>query len=164
VIVVSDASPLTALAKVDGFSVLQKLYGQIVISGEVYAGLVAGAGLAGAVEISNSPWIEVKLIRSSADLIQAQRHFGLGQGELSTMILAKEIQADLIIFDDPAARKIAQREGFKVVGTLSTLEACYRKGYLPELRETYARMLKRGIYANRDLIHASLESFHLPPL
>jgi predicted nucleic acid-binding protein len=51
VIVASDSSPLIALAKIDCFSLLQKLYGQIVISSEVYAEVVvAGAGLAGSVD------------------------------------------------------------------------------------------------------------------
>ena len=63
-----------------------------------------------------------------------------------------------------SARKIAQKQGLKVVGTVGTLEACYRKGYLSDLREAYNRMLKRGLYTNRDLIHASLGNFNLPPL
>jgi len=59
VIVVSDSSPLIALAKTDCFPLLQKLYGQIVISGEVYNEVVvAGAGLAGAADTSKSAWTE----------------------------------------------------------------------------------------------------------
>lgn len=80
------------------------------------------------------------------------------------MLLAKEIQADLIIFEDLGARKIAQKEGFKVVGTVAILETCYRKGYLSDLREAYGRMLKRGIYMNLDLINLSLSSFNLPSI
>jgi predicted nucleic acid-binding protein len=165
VIVVSDSSPLIALAKIDCFSLLQKLYGQVVISREVYAEVVvAGAGLAGAADTSTSPWIDVRQINNPADLTQAKLRFGLGIGELSTMILAKEIQANLIIFDDLGARKIAQKEGFKVVGTLGILEACYRKGYLHDLREAYDPMIKRGLYVNLELINASLMSVKLPPI
>jgi predicted nucleic acid-binding protein len=80
------------------------------------------------------------------------------------MILAKEIQADLVIVDDLGARKIAQKEGFKVVGTPGVLEACYRKGLLPDLREAYDRMVKRGLYVNLDLINTSLKILNLPPL
>lgn len=70
-IVVSDSSPLIALAKIDYFFLLQKLYGKIVISGEVHAEVVvAGAGRAGAADTSKSPWIEVKQIKNPADLTQ----------------------------------------------------------------------------------------------
>lgn len=161
-IVVSDSSPLIALAKIDCFSLLQKLYGQIVISSEVYAEVVvAGAGLAGAADTSKSSWVEVKHIKNPADLTQAKHRFGLGIGELSTMILAKEIQADLIIFDDLGARKLAQTEGFKVQGTIAILEACFRKRHLADLRDVYIRLLRRGVYLNQELLNASLKSFDL---
>ncbi len=164
-IVVSDSSPLIALAKIDCFALLQKLYGQIVISSEVYAEVVVtGAGLAGAADTSKSTWIEVRQIKNPADLTRAKLRFGLGLGELSTMLLAKEIGADLIIVDDLGARKIAQKEGFKIVGTIAILEACYRKGNLSDLREAYGRLLKRSIYINLDLMNASLKGFNLPPL
>ncbi|HEV2988975.1 MAG TPA: hypothetical protein VG759_11070 [Candidatus Angelobacter sp.] len=161
-IVASDSSPLIALAKIDCFSLLQKLYGQIVISSEVYAEVVVvGAGLAGAADTSMSSWVEVKHIKNPADLTQAKLRFGLGIGELSTMILAKEIQADLIIFDDLGARKLAQAEGFKVQGSIAILEACFRKGHLADLRDAYIRLLRRGVYLNQDLLNASLKSFGL---
>jgi pentatricopeptide repeat protein len=165
VIVVSDSSPLIALAKIDSFALLQKLYGTLIISGEVYAEVViAGAGLAGATETSKSPWIEVRQIKNLADLAAAQIRFGLGAGELSTMILAKEILADLIILDDLGARKLAQKEGFKVQGCIAILESCFRKGYLSDLRQAYERMLKRGVYFDRQLLNLSLKTFNFPPV
>jgi predicted nucleic acid-binding protein len=69
VIVVCDSSPLIALAKIDSFVLFQKLYGGLIISGEVYAEVVvAGAGLAGATDTSKSAWIEVRQIKNPADL------------------------------------------------------------------------------------------------
>ena len=162
-IVVSDSSPLIALAKIDYFALLEKLYGRIVISGEVYGEVVVGgAGLPGAADTAKAAWVEVRQIKNPADLTRAKLRFGLGIGELSSMILAREIQADLIILDDLGARKIVQKEGFKVAGTIATLEACYRKGHLPDLREAYKRMLESRIYVNLDLMNASLKSFNLP--
>ena len=164
-IVLADSSPLIALAKIDLFFLLQKLFGSVTISGEVYAEVVvAGAGMAGAADTSKSPWIEVRQIKNSADLTMAQTRFGLGAGELSTIILAKEIRADLIILDDLGARKLAQKEGFKVQGTIAILEACFRKGYFADLRQAYSQLLSKGVYLNRDLLNISLNTFNLPPL
>src|SRR5437870_2717598 len=104
---------------------MRKLFGAIVIPDEVYAEVVvAGAGLSGATETSNAPWIEVRQLRNRADLTAAQVRFGLGAGELSTILLAQELDADLVILDDLAARKLAQNEGFRVQGCVAILEAC----------------------------------------
>jgi len=47
------------------------------------------------------------------------------------------VGADLVILDDLAARKLGQKQGFRVQGTVAVLEACYRKGSLADLRHVY---------------------------
>jgi len=90
VIVVSNSSPLIALAKIDSFSLLQRVYGELFIPSEVYDEVaIAGAGHAGAVETSASHWIHVHRIKNSVDLAASHARFGLGAGELSTIILAQ---------------------------------------------------------------------------
>lgn len=173
-IVVCDSSPLISLAKIDSFLLFQKLYGGLIISGEVYAEVVvAGAGLTGAADTSKAAWIEVRQIKNPADLTLAQFRFGLEVGELSTMILAREVGAGLVIFDDLGARKIAQKEGFKVQGCVAILEACFRKGFLADLRNAYKQMLQKGVYLNQQLLtpvlkvsifHRSKHSMSVPLL
>lgn len=53
-----------------------------------------------------------------------------GIGELSAILLATELHADLIIVDDLRARKLAQAHGLNVQGCIGVLEASFRKGYL----------------------------------
>ena len=98
------------------------------------------------------------------DLAAAQQRFGLGVGELSTLILAKEIDANLLLLDDLGARKLAQREGFRVQGSIGVLEACFKKSYLLDLRGAYELLLTRGVYLNRALLNLSLESWGFVPL
>jgi predicted nucleic acid-binding protein len=94
----------------------------------------------------------------------AQQRFGLGLGELSTLILAREVGSDLVIIDDLGARRLAQRDGFRVQGTIGVLEACFRRGYLTDLREAYELLLQRGVYLDRALLNLSLESCKLAPI
>jgi len=165
VTVVSNSSPLISLAKIESFDLLHKLYGTLTISPEVYAEVVvSGARLPGSAETSNSPWIQVKPVKRPDDITAAQARFGLGLGEVSTLILAKEIGADLVILDDLGARKLAQGQGFRVQGTIAILEACFRKGFISDLRGAYQQLLKRGVYLNRDLLNQSLASFKLGPV
>jgi uncharacterized protein len=162
VTVVSNSSPLISLAKIETFHLLHRLYGNLIISTEVYAEVVlSGALLPGSSEVSGAAWIHVRQIKRPADVTAAQRRFGLGLGELSALILAKEITADLVILDDLRARRLAQREGFRVQGTIGLLDACFRRGYLSDLRGTYELSLKRGVYLDRGLLNLSPESCKL---
>jgi predicted nucleic acid-binding protein len=136
VTVVSNSSPLISLAKIESFHLLQQLYGSLTISTEVYAEVVvSGAGLPGSFEISTSPWIQVKQVKRPDGITAAQEVFGLDIGELSTLILAKELGADLVILDDLGARKLAQREGFRVQGSIAILELVSARVYSPILEQ-----------------------------
>jgi predicted nucleic acid-binding protein len=100
-IVVADSSPLIILSKIGCFELLRDLYSPLFISGEVHEEIViAGAGLPGATQVAQSRWIEVKALSNSEALAEAQLKFGLGLGELSTIALAKELNADIALIDD----------------------------------------------------------------
>ncbi len=76
--------------------------------------VISGSRLPGAFETANAEWIKVRQVHNRMDVTAAQGRFGLGAGELSTIILAKEIEAELVILDDLGA--FAHREGFRVQG------------------------------------------------
>ena len=162
--VVSDSSPLISLAKIESFHLLQQLYGSLTITADVYAEVViAGAGFPGSSETSSSAWIQVKQIKRPDDLTARRtvrpryrrtQHAHSGEGTWSRPGL----------LDDLRARKLAQREGFRVQGSVAVLEACFRKGFLIDLRGAYEQLLKRGVFLNRDLLNRSLQSLRLPPI
>src|SRR5260370_33220565 len=87
--------------------------------------VVAGAGLPGAWELLKAEWIEVKSIQNPGGLLSAQRKYGLGSGEMSTILLAKELSANPVLLDDYRARKLAKAEGLEILGTVGLLEAFY---------------------------------------
>ena len=97
----------------------------MVITPEVYAEVVvSGWGLPGAQPTKEASWIEVLPLKAPVSLASAQARFALVIGELSTLVLAREIGADLVLLDDLTARKLAQREELRVQGTRGILEAC----------------------------------------
>ena len=164
-IVVSDSSPLITLSKINCFALLEKLFGKVFISSDVHAEVVtAGSGRSGALDISTSQWIEVRRISNPSALASMKAKSAFGIGELSSILLAKELHADLIVVDDLGARKLAQGHGLKVQGCIGVLEASFRKGYLPDLRHAYLEMLKHGMYVDRQLLNVSLKTFNLSPL
>ena len=85
-------------------------------------------------------------------------------GELSAILLARQVGADLIILDDLGARRMAHLEGFRVQGSIGVLERSFVKGHVLDLRQAYAQLLEKGVYLDRQLLNTSLESFGLPLL
>ena len=125
--------------------------------------VVFGAGLPGASEVERAKWIELKNLANPADLLAAQQKHALGLGELSTILLAKEIHATTTLLDDYNARKLASAEGLQVRGTVGLLETFYLRGYLPDLRVAFRQLLAHS-YIEQKLLDLRLRALGLTPL
>jgi predicted nucleic acid-binding protein len=163
--VVSDASPLIALARIDCLDLLPRLYGNILIPTEVYAEIVvAGSGLPGAGQIAEAKWIEVCPVSAAAAVAEAVQRTGLGAGEVSAVILAKEVTAGLTLIDERRAREYAKGEGLEVIGCVGILESLHRHGLLADLRGAYARLLDHEFRIDKRVLQESLARLKLTPL
>lgn len=161
---VADSSPLVILAKLGCFDLLNRLFPRLYISREVHHEVVvSGAGLPGASGVAKAEWIEVKQLQNQADLMAAQEKYALGVGELSTILLGKEIQADALLLDDYNARKLARAEGFQVRGSVGLLETFYLGGHLTDLRAAFRQLLAHS-YIEQRLLDLRLRALGLPPL
>jgi predicted nucleic acid-binding protein len=164
VTVVADSSPLVILTKLGCFDLLNKVFRRLDISAEVYHEVVvAGAGLPGATEVANAKWVEVRNLQNQADLLAAQQNYALGVGELSTILLGKELHASAVLLDDYKARKLATAEGLQVRGSVGLLETFYLRGYLTDLRATFRQLLTDS-YIDQRLLDRRLRALGLPLL
>ncbi len=125
--------------------------------------VVAGAGLPGATEVANAKWVEVRNLQNQADLLAAQQNYALGVGELSTILLGKELHANAVLLDDYKARKLATTEGLQVRGSVGLLETLYLRGYLTDLRATFRQLLTDS-YIDQRLLDRRLRALGLPLL
>jgi predicted nucleic acid-binding protein len=142
VIVVSDSSPLIALAEVGSFHLLSALYPKVYLPSEVYNEVViAGTGLPAAREVSQAPWIEVMAVKDGAALQSEMKRSGLGPGEVGVVHLARELGALVVMIDDRKARRYAQSFGLIAVGCIGILEALHHKGLIVDLRAIYQHLL-----------------------
>jgi len=119
VIIVSNAGPLIALAKIERFGLLRELFGKLYIPQAVYDEVVViGTGRAGANETEQavSDWIEVQEVK---DLVMVKSLLTkLGKGESEAIALALEAKADLVLLDDYKARATAEFMGLNMTGTV----------------------------------------------
>lgn len=154
-VVVSDASPLINLARVNQFHVLAALYGQIVIPQAVYDEVVVrGEGRDGNREVKEATWIDVQVPQDEL----AVRALGaeLGRGEASAIILAQELHSPLLIIDEIRGRRIALQLGLKVHGILGILTRAKREGRIVSLRQALDLLRERGTWIDQELYNEVL--------
>lgn len=164
-IVVSNASPLIIHAKLGQFDLLARLFTGIVIAPEVWEEVVVkGAGLPGAAEVQQASWVRLEAVANPAQLAIWQAQHNLGLGELATILLAKELAADLALIDECRARVLAQAEGVSPFGVIGVLELGYRKGENVDLRQAYQSLLTIGARVDRRVLNQSLAACSLPLL
>lgn len=149
-VVVSDASPLINLARVNQFDLLATFYGQIVIPEAVYEEVVVrGEGRDGSREVKEATWIDVLLPQD--ELAVHALGAELGRGEASAIILAQELDSPLLIIDEIRGRRIAIQLGLKIHGTLGILTRAKREGRVVSLRQALDLLRARGSWIDQEL-------------
>jgi len=112
-VVVSNSTPLIALASIGRFSALRELFTQIHIPQAVLSE-VAGdkRRRAGSREILAASWINTVQVENiaSVDFLRTL----VDQGEAESIVLSRELNANLLLIDDKDGRKIAESAGIPV--------------------------------------------------
>lgn len=152
-IVVSDASPLIALARIERLELLRSLFGRLIIPNAVWRELVlSGDDKAGNKALLQADWVETHSV-SDDTLTNLLRH-DLGAGESEAIVLAKELGADFLLIDERLGRSAAKNLGIKTVGLIGALIEARRRGLLPdaplianELREKAGFWISKELYA-----------------
>ncbi len=151
-IVVSNTSPLTNLASIGQFDLLYRLYPNINITDGVWDELNAMENRwPGGEEVAAARWIKRYSVRNQL-LVNALRR-DIDCGEAESIVLAIELEADLILLDEKEGRHAAQRLGLKMVGVVGILLEAKKKGFvdtvrphLDALRQVAGFYLKESLY------------------
>ena len=149
-LVVTNTTPIIALALIGRLDLLQKLYGQVIAPSAVQAEVVAGGpGGIGCAELLQAAWIRIVALKDPgrADLLA-----DLDRGEAEVIVLAQEINADLVIVDERLARRHAKRLGLKLTGTLGILLRAKQVGLVDAVAPMIEQLRFGGIRLNDALV------------
>lgn len=140
-VVVSDASPLIALHRIDHIALLEALFGTVAIPPAVKVEVTPGVPLPG--------WVEERSLAqpSSAQVLRAV----LDAGESEAIALALELSASRLLIDERAGRRLAQGLGLVVTGTLGVLYMAKRQGQLSAIRPLIDTLIAGGFRVAPDL-------------
>jgi predicted nucleic acid-binding protein len=154
--VVSNASPLINLARVQRFDLLKHFYGRVTIPTAVYDEVVIrGQERDGSRDLRNAAWITGATPKD--DLAVSALAAQLDRGEASAIILARELDAELLLIDEIRGRRVAETLGVKITGTPGILARAKREGLIPNLRDEIARLQSQGTWIHPKLVQDILE-------
>jgi predicted nucleic acid-binding protein len=157
VIVVSNTSPLTNLAAIGQFNLLQALFDEIYVAEGVVAELSApGNTWPGAVEVEKAHWIRVEQVNNRS-LVDALR-LDLDFGEAETIALAIQLQAGLVLLDEHTGRRAAQYLNLTVMGVVGLFMRSKKLGLLDEVRPQLDNLREHaGFYLSQSVYEHALQ-------
>ena len=155
-IVVSDSTILIGLEKIGKSHLLREIFSKIFIPEEVFKEVVErGKGKPGSKVIKEAAWIEVKPVK---DRIQVSFLLGsLEKGEAEVLVLARELEADLILLDEEKARKSAVIAGFEIMGLLGLFILAKNLGLIYEVRPLVDELMIKKFRISDKIIEETLK-------
>ena len=156
-IVVSNTTPILSLYKIGRLSLLPSLFDTIIVPKAVYNEIaVLGRGKQGHEAIDTASYIHIKDVQNilAVNLLRAQ----LDYGEAEVIVLAREIEADVLLLDEKKARRIAQANAQPVIGTIGILQAAKDKGLIPDMKTPLDDLIAHGIWIDRNLYQLVLKN------
>ncbi len=132
-IVVSNTSPITNLAAIGQFDLLQKLFSTVRIPEAVWDELNAGSTTwPGCREVADSPWVERCVVESGPLVVDLAGD--LGRGEAESITLSLQIEADTVLLDEAEGRRRARRLGLRPMGVCGVLLGAKAHGHVQSVR------------------------------
>lgn len=154
-LILTDASPLIGLDRVEGLGWLRSLFGTVEMTRSVVLEVTGERGPEGGIVAAiDAGW----LIAREHDPEGPARPPHLGDGEWSTILAARECPGPcLALIDDRLARREARAAGVQLAGTAAVIGMARARGLIPSAREVFERLLQSDFRISPGVIRGVLE-------
>jgi predicted nucleic acid-binding protein len=143
-IVVSDTSPILNLAAVGKLHLLRDLYAEIVVPPSVQNELSRNA-----IQLDPS-WTRVVAALNQGDVAALREQ--LDPGEAEAIVVAAELEAELLLVDEKRGRRVAIDRGLEVTGLLGVLAEAKARSLIPRCQPVLDDMIRiAGFWIGDDL-------------
>lgn len=130
-LIVSDTTPILSLLKVGRLELLRQLFGVVVIPRAVYDELVCHPGYREEADaVLQSKFLAVCDLADSRAATEILRKERLDAGESEAIALAEERRADVLLMDERRGRRVAEKRGLRMTGTIGVLLYACDEGLL----------------------------------
>jgi predicted nucleic acid-binding protein len=155
-LLVSNTGPLIALAGINRLDILQSLFQEVLVPGEVHQEIIEGGshGL-GLEAYHRANWLQIQPQHTGLDPLLIAV---LDKGEAAVIQLARTRQADYLLMDERKGRKIARSTyGLSVVGTAGILVEAKKQALLDRVSHALAQMRENGYYIHDAIVELALQ-------
>lgn len=152
--IVSNTSPLIALACIDQLSCLEQIFNSWVVPPAVFK------------EATRDKKPFSRLFEKEAggkiknpknqDLVESLT-LTIDQGEAEVVVLAEKLDIKRVLMDDKKGRRIAKERGLNPIGTLGVLIKSKNKGEIKAVKPLLDRLIENGIRISEDLYLEALK-------
>ncbi|WP_058557057.1 DUF3368 domain-containing protein [Thiohalocapsa sp. ML1] len=158
-VVIADAGPLIALARIEHLSLLPTPYGTVTVPEAVLAELRLDSDRPGARLLSaalGAGVIEARALPPHLASDLAQLSLVLDAGEAAAILLAEALSCRFLLIDERRGRAVARRRGVPVVGLAGVLLAAQRHGLVPSVAPLLAALAEHGYRLSDSLVREVL--------
>jgi predicted nucleic acid-binding protein len=154
-IIVSDTSPVRALAHLQLLHLLDDLYGEVFVPPAVADELEhPRPASAVVVHVAEHPFFRLQSPAEYTRVAQLRRH--LDPGESEAIALAEELKADLLLIDDRRGRAHASRLGFATMGVVGVLLSAKQAGMISHVAPLLDRLRAELRFFISDVVRAEV--------
>jgi len=153
-LIVSDTSPIIALASCDKLDLLDRLFDQVCIPKAVFDELTVPNKLK-VNEITE--WAKSKITPAQNTVAITALSLNLDPGESEAISLYLETNADYLLIDEKRGRTIAARNGIRIIGTMGVLLWAKQKGGLATVKPTLDILMQTDFRVSDAFYHQLLD-------
>jgi len=152
-LVASNSSIIIALARICHLDLLENLFKKVIVPEAVWKE-VAVEGKPGREKILRAGFIHVEKTGNKR-LVAFLEEF-VDRGEAEAIVLALELNADLLLIDDRDARNLAKKLGLQVMGTPGVLALAKYMGLIQEVKPIIDKLVETGFWRSRRILEEFL--------
>jgi len=132
-VIISDTSPIANLIVIGQLDFLRDLFSEIIIPEAVNQEILflkqSGKDIQA---YENADWLKIKNPQDEAKVESLRKD--LDAGEAEAIVLALELECDLLLIDERLGNKIAAEYGLHTVGLLGVLIRAKQKNIISEIK------------------------------
>jgi predicted nucleic acid-binding protein len=156
-IVVSDTTPLIGLASIGRLELLHALFEEVYIPQAVYDETVTHGREGGIAKqaVANADWIHVVEVkdRLAVDVLLDE----MDVGEVETIILASEMNADWVLMDERKGRRKLDQLNIPKIGTIGILLKAKQLELIPKIKPEIEKLQQTGFSISASVVSEILK-------
>jgi uncharacterized protein len=129
VIIVSNTSPISNLAKVGQLDLIQQIYGKVLIPQAVYKELLdERAGEVVITAVKSAIWLQVEVVQNQELVSELRNQINVGEAE--AIALAVAVKANRLLIDERLGRQASTGLGLQIIGVVGILLTAKHQGLI----------------------------------